>query len=282
MKSEILKDITCYIDFLRQSGYLVTLSCFDACLEEHLPILLNYEVHLSPLCSYLKSNLKTRGRCPKNKRYLEKKNILAPYYSCCYAGVEEFVIPLYDAQQMICCVHVSGFRGNIPQSARRAVKKEKILGQEFTELYNQLSPQIPDMQSVLTFVKPLEYMMKALKKECIEKANTTDLSSRIYQSVLRYIYDNYMNDINLSEIAGNLNYSASYIRHVFARKSKKTISQIITSVRLSQAQYLLRSTSLPITRIGIECGFCDGNYFSVVFKSNFGISPKEYRRRHQG
>lgn len=278
MKSEILKDITSYIDFLRLRGFSVTVSCFDRVLDIHLPTLLKYEVHQQAVCAFLKANPLTCGKCPQNKRKLEKRKPSEPYYSCCYAGVEEFVVPIIDDNNILCCVNVSGYRGQMKVSDYLAKKYEKKLGEHFKYLYSQLSACVPSEQEVLQAVKPLNYMFKELKKECLRCDDEQSLSSQIYRQALKYIYDNYMNDFTIESMAKALNYSSSYLRHKFVGQSGKTIAQTVNSVRLSQATMLLKTTNLSITHIATECGFCDGNYFSTVFKKKYGISPKEYRK----
>lgn len=277
MQSNIIKDITDYIDFLRVQGFSVTLSCFDNVLGQYLPVLLKYEVHLSAVCSYLKSNSETCGYCPQNKRNLEKKVKSEPYYSCCYAGVEEFVVPIIFDDTLICCANVSGYRGKMPVSARIAKRFEKRLGEHFSYLYGQLNESVPELETVVSAVKPLYYMFSELRRECMRSVDSGDSASQIYRKALRYIYDNYMNDFTLNDMAKTLNYSPSYLRHTFTKQSGKTILQTVNSVRLSQAAVLLRTTKLSVTHIALECGFCDGNYFSTVFKKKYGITPKNYR-----
>ncbi len=279
MNSEILNDITSYISFLRDNGYLVSVSCFDNVLERHLPTLLEYEVHLCAVCSYLKANDKTCGLCAENKRKLNNKHITKPYYSCCYAGVEEFVIPIFSENSMICCINVSGYKGKLKKSKLFFEKYKALLGEDYVRLYNDLKSNVPKAQKVLQVVKPLEYMFKALLKECLKQQSSSDTKTQIYTMVLRYIYDNYMNDFTLESMAKRLNYSPSYLRHTFYDSCGKSISKVLNNVRLSQAQVLLKTTSLSITNIAVECGFCDGNYFSTVFKKEFGITPKQYRNQ---
>ncbi len=278
MNSEILKDITSYMLFLRENGFSVTVSCFDKVLDAHLPTLLKYEVHQQAVCAYLKANPLTCGKCPQNKRKLEKRNPNEPYYSCCYAGVEEFVVPIIDDDHLLCCVNVSGYRGQMKVSAYLAKKYEKKLGQHFRYLYSQLNSEVPSEEKVLQAVKPLNYMFKELKKECLRLEDEQNASTQIYRQALKFIYDNYMNDFTLESMAKALAFSPSYLRHKFTEQSGKTIAQTVNSVRLSQAAVLLKTTNLSITHIATECGFCDGNYFSTVFKKKYGVSPKDYRK----
>ena len=165
------------------------------------------------------------------------------------------------------------------QSQFLAKKYAKKLGDHFSLLYSQLSEQVPSMDNVLQAVKPLEYMFKALKKECLRASEDVSASSMIYRQALEFIYDNYMNNFTIGDMARAINYSPSYLRHKFTEQSGKTISQTLNSVRLSQSAVLLKTTNLSVTHIATECGFCDGNYFSTIFKKKYGVSPKDYRKR---
>jgi len=94
MSSTILAEALNYIDFLKSLGFYVSLSCFDAEFLPYFDKLKNYEIHLHNVCFFLKQHRKTQGKCLLNKKMLGETKITEPYYSCCYAGVEEFVIPI--------------------------------------------------------------------------------------------------------------------------------------------------------------------------------------------
>ena len=48
--------------------------------------------------------------------------------------------------------------------------------------------------------------------------------------------------------------------------------------RLEKSRQLLSETNLSIKEITAEIGYNDQNYFSRIFKSKYGLSPKEYRK----
>jgi transcriptional regulator GlxA family with amidase domain len=50
-------------------------------------------------------------------------------------------------------------------------------------------------------------------------------------------------------------------------------------LRIDNAKNLLSSTELPISEVGILCGFSDSLYFSRIFRQKTGCSPTEYRRK---
>ena len=87
--SIIMNDIKNYIDFLRKSGFEVSLAvCGDnAIYGDDLPDLYNYSVHNNRVCSYMKSNGKTNGLCVAAKDKLRKNPPCGACSSVCYAGV---------------------------------------------------------------------------------------------------------------------------------------------------------------------------------------------------
>lgn len=282
MSMSTLDDLCNYIDFLRNLGYGISLSCFSNRFEPFTRELLEYEIHTHSVCSYLKSNNSTLGLCCANKRKLEAVDVTDAYYACCYAGVEEYVIPIRHRTEFLMCVNISGYRGTLPKSRERAKQMAALCDSRFDELYGELSDTPPSLSRVMAFVKPLEYIVRKLYRECREMNNRDAVSATraVYLDAVRYIHENYMHDIGCESVAKYLNYSPSYMRYIFKREDTLTLSQKIAEVRLENAKNLLVNTRLSITDIAIHCGFCDSNYFSTVFKKRFAVTPSAYRRFH--
>jgi len=55
------------------------------------------------------------------------------------------------------------------------------------------------------------------------------------------------------------------------------INDYILSVRMQKAKYLLLNEDLTIAEISYKVGFSSQAYFSTVFKSKFGITPKAFK-----
>ena len=58
----------------------------------------------------------------------------------------------------------------------------------------------------------------------------------------------------------------------------KTPAHCLSEARLRRVRNLLLSTSLPITRIAADCGFCSDVYLAGLFKRQFGMTMSEFRR----
>ena len=277
MDNSILGDIINYICFLKNIGYYVSLSGFGDSFEPYTEKLLPYEIHTHTVCSYLKQNGATLGRCVINKQKLNSANIPSPIYSCCYAGVEEYVVPVIYNGTCIMRINASGYRGTLEKSERRMNRIREICGIDFLKAYNELSTETPSLDQVMMFIKPLEYMIVSLYLHCqsVSSASVSRTKS-IYLRSMEYIHENYMHKISCNTLAKELSYSPSYLRYVFKKEAGVSINKQITEIRLERARQLLCDSSLNVTDVAFCCGFCDANYFSSVFKNKYGVPPKAY------
>lgn len=280
MYSDILTEIFNYIDFLRSMGYGISLSGFGDKFEPYTSKLLNYEIHLHSICFYLKQNEETISKCIRNKIKLNGAVVKEPYYSCCYAGVEEYVIPIFYQDECVMRINVSGYRGKIEKSKKFASRIASSSGKNFNQLYSELSTSVPTLEEVMRFINPLKYMVTELYKHCQalkynEKAPST--TKQVYLKALYYINENYMKPISCESLSNELSYSVSYIQYVFKKEGNSTIKAQIIKTRLSKAKHLLSHSQISITDIAFACGFSDSNYFSTAFKHKYGVSPMHYR-----
>lgn len=74
--------------------------------------------------------------------------------------------------------------------------------------------------------------------------------------------------------------SLGYLCSVFKRETGRTLSEYIREQRMEYASYLLRTTELQIQTVALHCGIMDVQYFSKVFKRQFGTSPTQHRLSH--
>ncbi|MCK8487358.1 response regulator [Paenibacillus sp. MBLB2552] len=112
-----------------------------------------------------------------------------------------------------------------------------------------------------------------LKKGCGTREEPS-----IVEAMKDMIELNYMNDLNLSQIAEQYHYNLSYLSDLFKTKTGKSFLQYLTDVRMNKAVQLLDETPLALSDIAELTGFSNASYFSTRFKKVFGISPSEHRQ----
>lgn len=113
----------------------------------------------------------------------------------------------------------------------------------------------------------------------IQEINNVKHKSIIDMSC-KYINDNYDRNIGASDIAELCNISTGYLSTIFKHFTNTTIPKYITNIRLQKAIDLLKDPTISISHIAKVCGFNNVNYFTRVFRSNFGVIPTIYREEN--
>lgn len=104
------------------------------------------------------------------------------------------------------------------------------------------------------------------------------LEQELTFTVLSYIEEHYR-DGELSSLAASLNYDLYRLSRLIKNTTGKTYTELLQEKRLHQAAWLLDTTTLSITDIGMDVGYSNFSYFYKIFRQKFGCSPKEYRKK---
>ena len=87
--------------------------------------------------------------------------------------------------------------------------------------------------------------------------------------------------LRLEDLPAQTGLSMSSFKRAFAETFNMTPWSYITTIRLNAARKLLEETNKLLSEIALDTGFFDQSHFSRTFKRERGITPGEYRRRHQ-
>lgn len=92
---------------------------------------------------------------------------------------------------------------------------------------------------------------------------------------------NFCHSLPLDAFAKMCHRSLSSFKREFHRCYRTTPAKWLIKRRLECAAQMLRTTSLSILEIALECGFEEPSHFSRTFKSRFGRSPTDYREKEK-
>jgi len=95
--------------------------------------------------------------------------------------------------------------------------------------------------------------------------------------VINYIQGHYQSKLSLDEIASITYLSKTYLCSIFKKETGDTIANYINKVRIEKSKLLFHDESQSIVDIANMCGFEDQSYFTKIFKSFVGMTPKKYR-----
>jgi AraC-like DNA-binding protein len=102
------------------------------------------------------------------------------------------------------------------------------------------------------------------------------------QKAMELIRQNQQTGIGNEEIAGAVNMSVNGFIRLFSKHTGMSPQQYSLRVRLDRAGIMLHHTDKSIDAIAEECGFCDRNYFTRIFKKHRSMTPGRFRRLQRG
>ena len=111
----------------------------------------------------------------------------------------------------------------------------------------------------------------------VKKHSSRNYSALIQQTMM-LIDSDLEGDLSLNVLAEKLNVNGSYLSTLFKKEMGQTITDYITTKRMTLAMRLLGTTQMQIQTVAQKCGIPDVNYFTKKFKKATGRTPKEYRQ----
>ena len=101
--------------------------------------------------------------------------------------------------------------------------------------------------------------------------------SDVVYKAMDYIKTNYSTRITLEDIARHVYLSRSYLSTIFKEETGLSITDYIKKVRIEKSKLFLLDNNVKLVNISALCGFEDQSYFTKVFRSSVGVSPKKFR-----
>lgn len=95
--------------------------------------------------------------------------------------------------------------------------------------------------------------------------------------VLDFIKKNFHKKILLGDLAKVACLSQFHLSRVFKIKTGYSPYEYIMMIRMNHAKHLLKSSDLQIKDIAFQSGFNSESNFTVAFKTQIGITPREFR-----
>ncbi|MCC2684150.1 MAG: AraC family transcriptional regulator [Paenibacillaceae bacterium] len=95
-----------------------------------------------------------------------------------------------------------------------------------------------------------------------------------------YIAAHYATIRSLDDIAAAVGLSRFHFNRLFHRTTGITPIQYLTKIRLDRAMEMLKNEALTLDEIADKVGLSTGNYLSRTFRKTIGMSPGQFRSRH--
>lgn len=118
--------------------------------------------------------------------------------------------------------------------------------------------------------------MEQFKQEGI--AYNSQLHRKMSEIAL-YLMENYMNHLSLKLVADKFYITPCHLSRAFKKTTGFTFIEYLNSIRIKEAQKLLKETRKSVMQISEMTGFDSQTHFGRVFKGITGLSPLQYRKQ---
>lgn len=233
-----------------------------------------------PFCKAINALPEGHRRCVacdawKVKHYNAAKGF--QFYRC-HAGVCEAVMPLYDKSRPLAYLVFGCFLDASP------IERQWECARPVLDWY----PGGPEMLKSAFFqfrqysdveLKAYSELLEALAayiqlKGMIQATERTDA-----QRLELYLDQHYMERLSLESVSRELGIGRTRLCRLAKQLSGgETLFQLIARRRIEAAKELLVCSELPISAVAGAVGISDYNYFSRVFRSITGMTPRDFRK----
>lgn len=102
-------------------------------------------------------------------------------------------------------------------------------------------------------------------------------TNKVLQLALKYIKENYRDEISLEKMANVTNLSMYYFSRLFKKEIGINFITYVNKYKIKKAKEMLKYTDIPIVDIAAELGYYECGYFTKIFKKISGVTPTDYR-----
>lgn len=116
------------------------------------------------------------------------------------------------------------------------------------------------------FTQAMDYMEDSLKEETA------------VAKVKNYIDQHFCEDITRENLSEIVYLSSGYLAQSFKKETGRSLGSYVIEKRMEKARQLLQEGELSVSEVAVAVGYDNFTYFSRLFKTKVGKSPKEFRK----
>ena len=141
---------------------------------------------------------------------------------------------------------------------------------------------LKEMNARKTYDEMTEYLTDYydnLMFKAYQNVQAKDVS--VIVQVKEYLHENYMQNISLKQLADMACVSPSYFSTFFKTATGENYKSYLIAIRMEEAVKLVINTDLKTYEIAERVGYNNVRRFVDAFKTKYGASPMEYRKKYK-
>ena len=147
-----------------------------------------------------------------------------------------------------------------------------------SDAYIQRAELLTSFEAIMN----LQYHMLLEYTEQVEQLHRGKHATKLTLDVANYVRHHLSESISVDAMAEELYLSRPYLSSKFRLETGQTLTDFILNEKTEEAKRLLRYSDKSAAAIAAYLGFSSHGHFCKVFKKYAGLTPNEYRQKHQG
>ncbi|MDI4648107.1 response regulator transcription factor [Cohnella hashimotonis] len=165
-----------------------------------------------------------------------------------------------------------GYVHMLYQSAlRRGVPAGELLSQQ--ELAEGLAARTPDGMTA--------WALRLLAKTNAALLDRQRDASAVIAKIQSYVQEHLSEELGREEIARAVYRNPAYLSRLFRKETGMSLTDYIAQAKIERAKRLLTETNDKISNIAEGLGYLHFSYFAKLFRKIAGVTPQDYRKKHQ-
>ncbi|UUI40629.1 AraC family transcriptional regulator [Oceanobacillus oncorhynchi] len=145
-------------------------------------------------------------------------------------------------------------------------------------LENMVKCGIISINRDMILLSHLYLFLYELCKEFPNEKRSIELRQQSYiENAIRFINENYANELTVEDVALHVSLNRSYLHRLFKQYLHQSPQNYIINLKIERSCHLLENTNYRISDIARSVGYSDALLFTKMFKKMKGISPSHFR-----
>ncbi len=128
---------------------------------------------------------------------------------------------------------------------------------------------------------PIDIVIKPIRVVTRGSTERYVIKNKYIEQVVKYIDENYMNQLSVDEIIRTVPFSRRVLEKKFKEETCITIYQYIQQTRIEKFATLLITSNMPLVDAAANAGFDDYKNVSRIFLKIKSMTPLQYRRKYK-
>ncbi|GAA0137733.1 hypothetical protein YSY43_45740 [Paenibacillus sp. YSY-4.3] len=155
------------------------------------------------------------------------------------------------------------------------------LQQESVERWQADSELQGVFEGASTFIELGRHLEHFALSLCAQTVSQDTLPKELIPVLLKWIHQNYHQNIYLQQFASEHHVSIGYLSRLFKAQTGQSFSDYLATYRMEKAKEFLVGGIERIQDVCHMVGYEDVKYFSHLFKRTVGVTPTEYQKQLQ-